>query len=453
MIFASSLPEIKTFLRPARLSASTQALLLRLLVAFLCPVGRLSAALAASTVRTEGRHRAALVRFLARQHWSRDWATLQAVADLLLQAEARRDGIWYFILDQTYVGRQGVHVQNTFSRANYRPRPKKSNRKQKKHARRSCHGFVCGLLLTPGGLRIPCCRSYYTEAYCRQRGWSYRTQIALAAALVRTLTVPATATVIVLGDTAFEAKEIRQACQARHFGWVVPINPERVLAGPKPRPKVATLAADLTAEHFVAVRLVPGQGADAAQRRVAPCRLGRQAKARTFWVHPERRSVHNVGDVLLVFSTKEEPQPGGGVPVQKVLMTDQVSWNAAMVVTAYSLRWQIELFFKECKGTLGLDRYRCRDFTKVENWVQACLVAFAYLEWYRAQRLQRGDLTQPQQRWWQAQRSDGLRLAVGREVEQRDLSRLYRWSATASGRRKLRRALKASLPLEYRQAS
>ena len=453
MIFADSLPRIKVFLRPARLPASSRGLLVRLIAAFVCHLGPMCAARAAEAVRAEGRHRAALVRFLARQHWSRDWATLTAVAELLLQVEAGRGGVWYFILDQTYVGQQGQHTENTFSRANYRPRAKKGNRKQRKYARRSCHAFVCGLLLTPGGLRIPCCRSYYTEAYCRDHGRAYRTQIQLAAELVGALAVPDDARVVVLGDTAFEAKDIRQACQRRDFGWVVPVNPERVLAGPKPRPKVTALAAALTAEHYEAVRLVPGQGADAAQRRAARCRLGPKAKARTFWVHAERRAVHNVGEVLLVLSTKEPPQPGRRVPAQKVLMTDRLTWSAAAVVTAYSLRWQVELFFKECKGTLGLDRYRFRRFAKVENWVQACLVAFVYLEWLRATQLARGDLTEPQRRWWSAQRSHGLSRAATQQADERDLDQLYRWSATPTGRRKLRRALRQALPAEYRDAS
>ena len=450
MIFVDALPRIKTFLRPARLTAATATLLVRLVAAFVCHRGRLSASQAAGAIRSQARHRAQLTRFLARCHWSKDWAVLAAVADLLLRQEARRPGPWAFILDQTYVGQQGTKTENTFSRANYRRRPKKGNRKNKQRARRSCHGFVCGLLLTPSGLRIPCCRAYYTEGYCQAKQLAYRTQLALAAELIRQLAVPAGAEVVVLGDTAFEAEGIRAACAERGWAWVVPLNPERVLAGPKPRPKVLSLVGGLAAERFEAVRLVPGQGPLAAQRRAARCRVGPQAKARTYYVHPERRAVHNVGDALLVFSTKDKPRAGEPVKVQKVLLTNAVTLSAARVVALYDLRWQVELFFKELKGTLGFHRYRFREFPKVENWAQACLVAFVYLEWYRARQLARRDLAAEAKGWWRWQRSYGLSLAVGQATEEQDLARLYRLAGTPTGRRKLRKCLREALPREYR---
>jgi hypothetical protein len=452
VIFADALPRIKSFLRPARLTAATTALLIRLLAAFVNHRGRLSASQAAGAIRSQARHRAQLTRFLARCHWSKDWVVLAAVADLLWQHEARRGGTWVFILDQTYVGQQGQHTENTFSRANYRKRPKKGNRKNKKHAKRSCHGFVCGLLLSPSGLRIPCCRSYYTDGYCRAKQLAYRTQIELAAELIGAVAVPPGAEVVVLGDTAFEAKDIRAACATRGFTWVVPLNPERVLAGPKPRPKVLSLVGSLSAERFEAVRLVPGRGPLAAQRRAARCRVGPQAKARTYYVHSERRAVHNVGDALLVCSTKEQPQAAEPVRVQKVLLSNAVTLSAARVVELYDLRWQIELFFKELKSTLGLHRYRFRQFVGVENWVQACLVAFCYLEWHRAEQLARRDLPEERKRWWRWQRSYGLSLAVSQASEEHDLTRLYRLAGTPSGRRKLRRCLRQALPREYRPA-
>src|SRR5205814_5078972 len=140
-------------------------------------------------------------------------------------------------------------------------------------------------------------------------------------------------------------------------------------------------------------------------------------------VHPERRAVHNVGDVLLVFSTKEQPKPGQQVAVQKVLISNGVGLSAAEVVTLYDLRWQIELFFKELKSTLGFAQYRFRRFEAVEGWVQACLVTFCYLEWYRACQLRRRDLPEPEKKWWRGQRSYGLALAVVDEGDAQDLTR------------------------------
>ena len=369
-------------------------------------------------------------------------------ADLLLRQETHAAGEWVFILDQTYVGQQGVTTENTFSRANYRQRPPKGHRQNKKHAKRSGHGFVMGLLLSPSGLRIPCCRRYYTQGYGQAKKYPYRTHIALAAALIRQVVVPAGAAVVVLGDTAFATADIRDACVTRGWTWVMPLHPERVLAGPK----VRSLVSELTAESFQTVRLVPGQGHYTAQRRAARCRLGPKAKARTYYVQAERRQVHKVGDVLLVFSTKQQPTGREPVIVPKVLLTKALQRTAAQVVRGYDWRWQIALFFKERQGTLGLHHYRFQQFLKVENGVQACLTAFGYLEWYRAGQRRRRQLPEERQRWWRWQRRHGLTQAVSQAAEEHDLTRLYQRTETPTGRRKLRKRLREALPQEYRPA-
>jgi hypothetical protein len=275
----------------------------------------------------------------------------------------------------------------------------------------------------------------------------------LAADVLRQLVVPEAAEVVVLGDTACDADTIRTACAARQWTWIVPLNPERVVAGPKgQRPKVWSLVKDLQAQQFTPVRLTPAQGSFAAQRRVARCRLGPKVKRRTFYVHRERRAVHAVGAVQLVFSTKVKPQQGVAVAVQKILRTNDQKRSAAAVVEWYALRWQVELFFKEVKSTLGLHQYRLRRFAKVEAWVQACRMAFVYWEWYRARQLRRRDLSAAARRWWQWQRSYGLGVAVRQAAEERDLTYLFRWSGTKTGRKKLRQHLRAALPTECREA-
>jgi hypothetical protein len=92
------------------------------------------------------------------------------------------------ILDQTYVGHQGEQTENTFSRANTKPRKKNSGRGQRKNAKHSSHAFICGLLLSPRG-RIPLMKSYYTKEYAQQKKLTFKTQAALAADLIRSAPV------------------------------------------------------------------------------------------------------------------------------------------------------------------------------------------------------------------------------------------------------------------------
>ena len=42
------------------------------------------------------------------------------------------------------------------------------------------------------------------------------------------------------------------------------------------------------------------------------------------------------------------------------------------VIELYSLRWQIELFFKELKSTLGFHQYQFQKFEPVVDWAELC---------------------------------------------------------------------------------
>ena len=153
MIFQDAIPHLKTFLKPAALRRRAQALVIRCIVAFLMHRGTMSASQAAGSIRTEARHRAQISRFFGRGYWKRT-DLLGPLRAALIDLEAQRDGLFIFDVDQTYCTQQGQRGENTFSCGNYRKRPRKSNRKQKKTARRAGHCFVMGLLITPSGIRI-----------------------------------------------------------------------------------------------------------------------------------------------------------------------------------------------------------------------------------------------------------------------------------------------------------
>jgi Transposase DDE domain len=453
VIMQDALPGLKRFLKPVGLNERMLALVIRCVVAFVMHFGRMAAARAATAVRLEPRHRAQICRFMGRRLLRR-LSPAAVLRSQLLLMESRLSERFFFLVDQTLSSQQGSKTENTFSTGNRKRRPRKGRRYGKyKHARKTCHCFVKGLLITPSGIRIPFSRSYYTREYCEAKNRPYRTQTELAAEMIAELPLPEGAKVVVLGDTAFDAKCIRQACDKRKYTWVVPLNPERVLAGPRgKRPKVRSLINGLKADQLVEIRLHAGKGPHVEQRRVSPWRVGSKVKPRTYYVHQRRQTVHSVGEVQLVFSTRTKPTKNRPVEVQKILMTNDLSLSAKQIVEWYGLRWQVELFFKELKSTLGFHQYRFRTFDRVEGWDELIQVAFLYLEWYRARQLQRRDLPEEQKKWWRWQRTHGLCMAARQAAEQADLEEIAERLETPAGLQRFRRLLKRVLLKESRAA-
>jgi hypothetical protein len=356
------------------------------------------------------------------------------------------------IVDATLVSQAGKRTKNTYSTGNRQRRPRKGRRYGKtKHTRKNCHSFTMALLITPSGVRIPFCKPYHTHEYCKETGREHRTTAEAAADLIRELPLPEGAEVLVLGDTAYDAEVVRDACQERGYSWIFPCNPERVLAGPKgQRPKVRSLLKDWSKWSRQTVRLTPAQGAYAVYRRLSPHRIGPKAKVRTFYVHQERQHVHSVGEVRLVFSTTKENLKTATPDDVKILMTNDLRLSVREIVEAYSVRWQIELFFKELKSTLGFHQYQFQEFAPVEGWVDLALIAFMYLEWYRAKQMSRRDLSREEKGWWERQRTYGLCQAVRLVSEQNELKYIADRLETPGGIRSLRRLIRNSFPKEYR---
>lgn len=452
LILQEALPAIKPFLSPLGLRRSSQDLAIRCVIAFLMHLGKMSASRISSAVRTEARHRAQISRFLGRAYW-RQRDRLGPLRAALLEFESRQ-GLFVLILDQTLCGQQGKLTENTFTHGikTKRAAASKNPRQRKRFAARSCHCFVIGLLITPSGIRIPFSGNYYTADYCRAKAIAYQTQTEVAVRLIRELPVPEAARVMVLGDTAFDAHGIHSACQQRDFGWIVPINPQRVLAGAKPRPKVTSLSEELTVEQMVRLEVHPNRGEFVAHRRLSRYRVGPKIKPRTYYVHEKSRDVHSVGKVRLFFSTTKTPAPGHRLDMEKILMTNDVSLTMQEVIELYGLRWQIELFFKELKSTLGFHHYRFKEFEKVATWVQLCLMTFVYLEWLRARRLRQKTLKKPERERLQSQRTYGLCQAVRQSAEQRELEQMEQALKTPGGQKRLAKRLKASHQKEYRTA-
>jgi hypothetical protein len=434
MIFSTSLPRFKAFLGNFSAKSSDLACCLLFITPFILPAARRSVAAASRSILGDIRDAGWLLRWLGS---STAPAALLAAAhyQLLVAANAGGDRLHVLAIDSTQHGQQGQDTQNTFARGNTKQRPRQSDRRQKPVQRRSCHCFVFALLLTPCGIRIPYWLPFYTKEHCALFGQQHRSQASLAAQLIDTIALPPGSRVVVVGDTAFEAKQVRKACARRGGSWVVPLNPERRLAGQKPRPKVRSLYQQLSAADFRKVCFRLDQGELARLARVSPKRSKSRKDERIYWVHQRTAAVHNVGTVALLFSTKKDPTTPSGVQVQKVLISNAVAASTEELLGWYSLRWQIELYFKEMKSELGMCQYKLGPFQRVVGWVNLSVAAYCYLEWYRWHKQQAHNKDQP---YWQRLRTAGLKEKIRQQVQRADIEQLLRLTTSEEGQQRLR---------------
>jgi hypothetical protein len=450
MVSESASP-LKGFLANTGLPELARGMVLRMVLAFIGHQGRMSCSQAAVSIAADNVHRGELTRFLARPRWQKQNFNSQLRA-LLLAKESRR-GEFIFLIDGTLVSQAGKKTQNTFDTNNHnRGRRTKFQRYgRKKVAYKKCHSFTFGLLLTPSGLRIPFQIPHYTREYCAAHGLEHRTTAEAAAEMIRALPLPAGASVTVIGDTAYDAAVVQEACAERGYTWIMPANPERVFQGASgQRPKLRDRLRDWKSLSPRTIRLQASTGKYAAYRRLSKWRLGPKQKPRVYYAHQEEREVRRVGCVRLVFSTTKANLSVATPDDVKILMTNATRLSLREVIELYSLRWQIELFFKELKSTLGFNQYRFQSFAAVRAWAEIAITTVLFLEQLRAQRLLDRRLTKERRAWWSAQRLHGLCAAFRQDCAGRELRYLSGRLKTAGGIAKLQRLLHAATPPEFR---
>ena len=453
VIVAESARALKRYLSQSSLNDFARLMVTRMVLAFILHRGRMTCSSAAGIVASESIHRGQLTRFLARPRWQKDDFN-EPLRAALLQMESA-SGRFLFIVDATMFSQAGKKTQNTFSTGNRKRRPKKGRRYNNKKVRRKIvHSFTFGLLITPSGCRIPFQIPHYTKEYCKKKGLKHKTTAEAAAEMIRHLPLDDDADVMVLGDTAYDSKVVRAACAERDYEWIFPANPERVYEGTKgQRPKLRSRLKDWTGLSQKTIRLQPSTGKYADYRRISRWRVGPKQKPRVYYAHQEKPEVRSVGRVQLVFSTMKPNLKKATPDDVKILMTSATSMSVTEVIELYSVRWQIELFFKELKSTLGVGQYQFERFEAVEAWMNCGITTVLFLEHHRAKRLNDRRLTAERRRWWKAQRLHGLCEAFRQECFGNELKYLSDRLKTSGGLKKMKQLLMNALPAEYRSTT
>jgi hypothetical protein len=454
IIVADIAPKLKAFLGHTGQKPLVRAMMMRIVLSFILHRGRMSCSAATGAIAAEPVHCGEITRFLARPRWQKR-NFIHPLMRILL-AKERKGGKYLLIVDATLVSQSGKRTQNTFSTGNRTRRAIKKGVRynKKKVVRKNVHSFTFGLLITPSGIRIPMQIPHRTKEYCAEHNLQHLTTAEAAAAMIRSLPLEAGTEVVVLGDTAYDADVVRKACEEKGYTWVFPANPERVYEGPTGRrPKLRSRLKDWTSLSLKTIRLRASTGQYASYRRLSKWRVGPKMKPRVYYAYQERRAVRSVGDVQLVFSTMKPDLKQATPDDVKILMTNAVGLRVTEVLELYSLRWQIELFFKELKSTLGFSQYSFIDFRAVEAWVNLAIATVLYLEDERITHMRDKRLSKERRDWWQRQRLHGLCHAVRQEMERKQLVYIEKRTKTSGGIKKLQRLLANAIPHEYRAAT
>lgn len=371
-----------------------------LLLGFIVARGRRTAANLASVVLEERRDPSRVSRFFKNHAedvvQGYDRAVRRSVTRALRRSRKRRDRRWLLMIDTTFQRKHALRMENLIQ---YR---------EKSLGVPSCnHGFVVGVLVAPDGTRIPLpledflTRAFLKEINAERRAHGectlpHRTQLDLAVDLVRharTL-LPKKTGLIVVADNFFEGTKLDRACCALpNVAYVTTLDSARIVADHSAESKD-------DAEHTVKQyekalpdsafrRAAIPDGAEpfgSMRRREEPKRKHGRPRTKVFHVARRTLTVNGLGGRTVLFSWKRRRMKYNTRRAKanlRVLVTNDASLSTEEIVDAYTMRWQIELFFRELKSELGLGHYQVLTLDAIRSHVHLVLLAFLFLEMYR----------------------------------------------------------------------
>jgi len=302
----------------------------------------------------------------------------------------------------------------------------------------SNHFFIMGLLYFPDtNVRIPLPRRVYrTKKYCQKHGYKYRSQVQLAEMMIRYAHLPDDMDVIVIFDSYFPSEGVIKAIRSKGYHFVCSAKNNRVDVDTGKQLKA------ICQEHITSGRLK-----NRIQIRVPSKRSGyahvsaHKYETKTFITYTEKLSISKMGDVQVVFSRKESDE--SDLKYMKYILTDMLDMNTCDVLTVYSYRWQIELYFKELKSYLGLGHYQMLSFRAIVRHIDCVIMAFMYLEHLRIKRL----MEYPNHMQWKYARTLQMSYVLAQEVRMTNLWYLKRVVKDESSFAKLEQELMEKLLL------
>jgi transposase len=290
-------------------------------------------------------HRTSIGKFLSKSPWPTslvmDKYQLYVLAQISLQA--RKTGYpVYAILDDT--------ISEKTKPSSKALRPTEGCSFHHSHLRKKRvygHQIVC-VLLECGELKLP----YYMELYDKVK----QSKINMVRQIIEAL--PGFPTkVYVLGDSWYSACSVIKAAHSRGFEYIGALKANRVLyyeGGPRLGQKVNAYVKTLTEKD---VRLVT---------------VGNQK----YWVHRVNGFIKRLPKTGVILLSWPENKLFEENATHVFYSTCNLSEED--ILSTYTGRWTIEIFFRDNKMQLELDRYQVRGKQAIQRFLTIIMLAYAY---------------------------------------------------------------------------
>ncbi len=197
-------------------------------------------------------------------------------------------------------------------------------------------------------------RMYVKEEDCKEMDLPFRRLTELAADLIKTFAASEGVEIIVLFDTYYLCPVVIKACRDKGFYFVSALKSNRNL-----KKQGKKLKSGSYGNHCFKTRKKKKLRIPKEKRTVVYNHVD------AGWI-----DISRLGTAHVVYSSKNSEQK------ILALVTDHPNLKSADIIKSYSVRWNIEVFFKDAKQHLGLGRYQNRSYKAAVTHLH--LVCFAY---------------------------------------------------------------------------
>lgn len=355
---------------------------------------------------------------------------------------------WVLIFDTTHRSRFGKLLDNMIG-------------SHGENSKKRTYAFVWPLLITPTADRISLpCLSWYRFEYAKKNNLAYHTQPQLAVLALKYLFERLKKTkldfdLVIVTDSSFECKELWELCQKHNQNniskWtlITTCTKDRCLGSNGS--KASRLPGKKVHEHMKKVPLthkkkkVDIMAQTGIELRSQPkLQAKKSGKTSHFYSYAKQQlRVADFGDtnVVISYKLKSFNQKLSDAPF-KVLLCNNLDFSAEQIISYFSLRWEVETFFREQKSNLpfkDLQPWNCHSCYK---FVDLLGVSFNALEFYRLQLIDSSDPQLSESLKWI--RTSGLRNLLQKQATADSLDWMHERSKTNFGSRRLRKCLEVS---------